>query len=148
MSKKLFTAVLFGRFRWPASVARSRSLWRTRRISRHECIFSGTKRKPEDYGGISFTALLLAAYGHRVCELGNFAFGKYDPETKKETFPEVNFVRFAVPRLRYEQQDLAHVAESVTHLYQNKDMIPAVNVVYGRELPLRHFKARFEFANR
>jgi len=110
--------------------------------------FSGTKRKPEDYGGISFTALLLAAYGHRVCELGNFAFGKYDPETKKETFPEVNFVRFAVPRLRYEQQDLAHVAESVTHLYQNKDMIPAVNVVYGRELPLRHFKARFEFANR
>ena len=80
--------------------------------------FKDTPIQPNDYGGIAFTALLLALYGHRACELGNFAFGSYDLKTGKEVFPEVNFVRFAIPRLRYEQQDLEHVAESVAAVYK------------------------------
>lgn len=107
--------------------------------------FDDTKLKPEDFGGISLVALLLAAYGHRACELGYFAFGSYDKETGKDKFPDVNFVRFAVPRLRYERQDLDSVAESVKMLYDSRDKIPGVKVVYGKDLPLRHFKARFEF---
>lgn len=107
--------------------------------------FEGTKMKPEDFGGISLTALLLSAYGHRACELGYFAFGKYDLKTGKETFPDVNFVRFAVPRLRYETQDLDSVVESVKILHEEREKIPGVKVTYGRELQLRHFKARFEF---
>ncbi len=109
--------------------------------------FVDTVMKPEDFGGIAFTAVLLAVYGHRACELGYFAFGSYDKNTKKETFPEVNFVRFAVPRLRYEKQDLDSVAESVKILYENRHKIPPVNVTYGRDISLRHFKARFEFKN-
>ncbi len=97
------------------------------------------------FGGVSFTALLLAAYGHRAVELGNFAFGKYDPQTGKETLPEVNFVRFAIPRLRYEETDLRNVAESAYALYKMRNGIPDVAVTYGRELTLRHFKARFAF---
>jgi len=88
---------------------------------------------------------LLANYGHRACELGYFAFGSYDKETRKETFPEVNFVRFAVPRLRYEKQDLDSVAEAVKILHENRHKIPPVEVTYGRDLPLRHFKAKFAF---
>lgn len=107
--------------------------------------FKGTKIRPEDYGGISFTAMLLSLYGHRACELGYYAFGKYDPVLKKETFPEINFVRFAVPRLRYEKDDLQSAAEAVLNLYRKRDKIPAVDVIYGRELPLRHFKSRFRF---
>ena len=107
--------------------------------------FEGTDMKPEDYGGISLTTLLLAGYGHRACELGYFAFGSYDAKTKKETFPEVNFVRFAIPRLRYERQDLEAVAESVRALHDNRDTIPPVEVTYGRDLSLRHFKAKFKF---
>lgn len=107
--------------------------------------FADTSLKPSDYGGISFTALLLALYGHRACELGHFAFGSYDEVSGKETFPEVNFVRFAVPRLRYETQDIYSVAESAKLLYENRQEIPPVKVTYGRNLSLRHFKARFEF---
>jgi tryptophanase len=107
--------------------------------------FEGTKMKGDDFGGIAFTALLLSLYGHRACELGYFAFGKYDPKTKKEIHPEVNFIRFAVPRLRYEKQDLDSAVEGVKNLYDNRDWIPPVDVVYGRELPLRHFKSRFKF---
>ena len=107
--------------------------------------FADTAIKPEDFGGVAFTAVLLAAYGHRAIELGNFSFGFYDKKTKKEILPEFNFVRFAIPRLRYEKKDLDSVAEAVKILYENRDKIPPVNVKYGRDLPMRHFKARFEF---
>jgi len=107
--------------------------------------FKGTKLAKKDFGGISFTALLLGLYGHRACELGDFAFGTFDPKTKKETFPEVSYVRFAIPRLRYEEQDLMSVVDAVAELYKNRKKIPAINVSYGKALPLRHFKARFKF---
>jgi tryptophanase len=107
--------------------------------------FIDTEMKPEDFGGIGFTAILLAAYGHRAAELGYFAFGTYDKKTKKKIFPELNFVRFAIPRLRYETQDLDSVVESVKILYENRNKIPPINVTYGRDLSLRHFKARFQF---
>lgn len=109
--------------------------------------FEGTKIKAEDFGGIAFTALLLAGYGHRACELGNFAFGSYNPKSKKSTFPEVNFVRFAVPRLRYEHADLENVAEAAFVLYKLKDEFPKVKVIYGKELVLRHFKAKFSLSS-
>jgi tryptophanase len=107
--------------------------------------FEGTKMRPGDFGGISITALLLAAYGTRGCELGYFAFGSYDPSEGKEKLPEVNFVRFAVPRLRYEDPDLEAVAESLKLLHDRRDKIPGVEVTFGRELAVRHFKARFRF---
>ena len=107
--------------------------------------FKDTNMQPGDFGGVAFTAMLLGAYGHRACELGYFAFGSYDPATQQETFPEINFVRFAVPRLRYEKQDLDSVVEAVKVLYDHRQEIPAVEVVYGKELVLRHFKAKFKF---
>jgi tryptophanase len=107
--------------------------------------FADTEMEPEDFGGVGFTAVLLAAYGHRAIEMGYFAFGSYDKKMKKETTPEFNFVRFAIPRLRYEKQDMDSVVEAVKVLYELRDKIPPVRVTYGRELPMRHFKARFEF---
>jgi tryptophanase len=107
--------------------------------------FAGTSIKPEDFGGVALTAVLLAAYGHRACELGHFAFGSYDQSTQKEIAPEVNFVRFAIPRLRYEKTDLDAVAQAVHALQQYRDHIPGVEVTSGRALSLRHFKARFRF---
>lgn len=107
--------------------------------------FQGTKMKPADFGGVSLTALLLGVYGHRACELGNFAFGSYNPQTKKHTFPEVNFVRFAIPRLRYEKEDLLAMAEAVQALHNERHKIPGVKVTYGLDFTLRHFKAKFEF---
>lgn len=107
--------------------------------------FTGTGMRPEDFGGVALTALLLSGYGHRACELGYFAFGSYDKNTGKEIHPDVNFVRFAVPRLRYEDRDLAACAQAVKTLHDNRDLIPKIEVTYGRELTLRHFKARFAF---
>ncbi|MCK4236790.1 MAG: tryptophanase [Candidatus Krumholzibacteria bacterium] len=102
------------------------------------------KARDEDLKAIAFTALLLIA-GHRVCELGLYAFGKFDGEKEIPPDPRVNFVRAAVPRLAYEDQDLYSAAEAIKLLFDSRDRIPGVNVDYGRDLRLRHFKSRFSF---
>lgn len=97
--------------------------------------------RDEDYPGIAFVALLLIA-GHRLCELGVYAF-----ELEGTTPPRNNFVRAAIPRLTYEDQDLFATAEAIKLLYEHRDSIPGVEVVFGKELSLRHFKSRFQFKN-
>ncbi len=105
--------------------------------------FKDTNIKRKDFGGISLTALLLIK-GIRLCELGAFAFGVYNPDTGEEKFPPYNFIRAAVPRNKYEIQDLYYVADCIKALYDRRDMIPKAVPVWGREKALRHFKARFE----
>ncbi|MEO0132302.1 MAG: tryptophanase [candidate division WOR-3 bacterium] len=106
--------------------------------------FFKEKTQDEDFKGISIVALILIA-GHRLCELGVFAFGKYRNGVEIPPDPRVNYIRAAVPRLVYEDQDLFSVAEAIKILYEYQDYIPAVNIIYGRNLSLRHFKARFQF---
>ncbi len=96
--------------------------------------FKGTDMKREDYGGISLTALLLLK-GIRLCELGVFAFGDNHPH---------NFVRCAVPRNKYEITDLYYVADCIKAMYDQRDKLPKAVPIYGKDLSLRHFKARFE----
>jgi len=105
--------------------------------------FADTAMRREDFGGIALTGLLLL-HGVRACELGAFAFGTYDPATGKETFPDFNFVRFAVPRREYDDGELAVAVQAVKKLYDARHTIPRAVPVYGRDLSLRHFKARFE----
>ncbi len=104
--------------------------------------FAGTKFRRGHFGGISLTALLLLK-GVRLCELGAFAFGTFNPQTQKETFPQHNLVRAAVPRNKYEMEDLFYVADCVKGLYVRRDALPRAVAVYGKDKTLRHFKARF-----
>jgi tryptophanase len=107
--------------------------------------FDREKKTDPEFHGVALTALLLLA-GHRLCELGVYAFGKQKEDGSEEgPDPWVNYVRAAVPRLAYEDQDLFACAEAIRLLHDNRDRIPGVNVTYGRELALRHFKSRFEF---
>jgi len=106
--------------------------------------FEATGTKDEDLKGQAFTDLLLIA-GHRVGELGLYTFGKYKEGKEIPPDPRVNLVRIAIPRLVYEDQDLLAVAEAIKVLHDNNEKIPGVEVVYGKELRLRHFKSRFRF---
>ncbi len=99
--------------------------------------FAGTKMKRQDFGGIAFTGLLLLK-GVRLCELGVFAFGENHP---------YNFVRAAIPRNKYEMEDLIYVGDCVHELYKRRHLIPKAVPVYGKNLTLRHFKAKFELRN-
>ncbi|MBM3314736.1 tyrosine phenol-lyase, partial [candidate division WOR-3 bacterium] len=107
--------------------------------------FAGTKAGDEDLPGIALTALMLVA-GHRLCELGIYAFGSHRDGEERPPDPRVNNVRAAVPRLAYEDQDLSACAGALRVLYEHRDRIPPVRVDSGRDLDLRHFKSRFSFA--
>lgn len=104
--------------------------------------FEGTRMTRGDFGGITLTALLLLK-GVRLCELGAFAFGHYDPKTRAEKFPPHNYVRAAVPRNKYEHDDLYYVADCVKGLYDLRDSLPKTTPIEGRDKALRHFKAKF-----
>jgi tryptophanase len=104
--------------------------------------FEGTESKDDDFRGIAFTALLLFG-GHRLCELGIYAFGAYKKGKEIPPDPRVNNVRASVPRLAYEDQDLFALCESIRVLHENKERIPGVEVTHGRDLNLRHFKSRY-----
>jgi tyrosine phenol-lyase len=106
--------------------------------------FEGTKSRDEDFKGVAFTTLLLLG-GHRLCELGIYAFGAYRGGREIPPDPRVNNVRASVPRLSYEDQDLFALAEMIRVLHDHRDRIPGVEVTYGRELNLRHFKSRVRF---
>ncbi len=108
--------------------------------------FADTGHKPEDFPGIALAGLLLLK-GVRLCELGHFAFGRYDVKTGKEILPRHNFVRAAIPRNKYEMEDLFYVADCILELFKKRAAIPKAIPIYGRELSLRHFKARFRLEN-
>ncbi len=82
---------------------------------------------------------------YRLCELGVYAMGRYREGKEYLPDPRVSNIRAAVPRLTYENQDLFSVAEAVRVLHEHREHIPAVDVVHGRDLTLRHFKRRFKF---
>ena len=106
--------------------------------------FAGTGLADDEFPGISLAALLLIA-GHRVVELGVYAFGRQVGGKEVGPDPRVNTVRAAVPRLCYEDADLAAAAEAVGVLYRGRTEIPGVEVEYGQDLPMRHFVSRFRF---
>jgi tryptophanase len=106
--------------------------------------FAGTELRDDQFPGVSLTALLLIA-GHRMCELGVYAFGRYRDGKEIGPDPRVNNVRAAVPRLCYEEPDLLSAAEAVGVLYRLREHIPGIEVVYGQDQPMRHFFSRFRF---
>jgi len=108
--------------------------------------FAGTNLRDDQFPGVSLTALLLIA-GHRMCELGVYAFGKQAGGKEVGPDPRVNNVRAAVPRLCYEDSDLESAAEAVGILYRRRDQIPGIEVVYGQDRPMRHFISRFRFVS-
>jgi tryptophanase len=106
--------------------------------------FAGTALQDDDFPGVSLTALLLVA-GHRLCELGVYAFGREVEGREVGPDPRVNNVRAAVPRLCYEDDDLQACAEAIGLLYRERARIPGVEVTYGKDRPMRHFISRFRF---
>jgi len=96
--------------------------------------FAGTNLTREDFGGIALTGLLLLK-GVRLCELGAFAFG---------VNTQHNYVRAAVPRNKYEKDDLFYVADCIKGLHDRRHEIPKAIPTYGADKTLRHFKARFQ----
>jgi tyrosine phenol-lyase len=66
-----------------------------------------------------------------------------DPVTFRNRTPKLELVRLTIPRRVYTDRHMDVVADSVIHLYEHRDDIRGLTMVY--EPPsLRFFTARFE----
>ncbi len=91
-------------------------------------------------------ALVVGLYreaGIRAVEIGSLMFAHKDPDTGKMVYPDLELVRLAIPRRVYTNLHLQYVAEAIIHLFQNREKLKGLRLIY--EAPaLRHFTARLE----
>ncbi len=93
-------------------------------------------------------ALAAAIYvnsGVRTMERGVVSAGR-NKETGEHNYPNLELVRLTIPRRVYTQAHMDVVAESVAEVYENRDRIRGLKMVYEPEY-LRFFQARFEEIN-
>lgn len=96
----------------------------------------------DDYPAQSLAAELYLEAGIRAMERGNVSAGR-DPETGKNRRPALELVRLTLPRRVYTQAHMDVAAESVVRLFEKRDNIKGLKMIYEPEY-LRFFQARFE----
>lgn len=90
-------------------------------------------------------ALAAAIYvdsGVRCMERGIVSAGR-DKNTGENHMPKLELVRVTIPRRVYTVSHMDVVAESIIHLYENRDQIKGLQFVYEPK-QLRFFTSRFE----
>jgi len=94
------------------------------------------------YPAQTLAAELYLDGGVRAMERGNVSAGR-DPKTGRNRRPRLELVRLTLPRRVYTQAHMDVTAESVAEVYDQRDAIRGLDMVY--EPPqLRFFQARFE----
>ena len=91
----------------------------------------------------ALTVELYVEGGVRGVELGTCAFGRTDPETGTEIYPQLELVRLAVPRRVYTDRHMKCVARAFEGVMARRDSIRGLRITYQAPV-LRHFTARFE----
>ncbi|MFX1388724.1 MAG: tyrosine phenol-lyase [Promethearchaeota archaeon] len=78
----------------------------------------------------------------RSMERGAISKGR-DKDTGENIFPKLELVRLTIPRRVYTNTHMEYTADSVIRLYQKRDSIRGLKMVYEPKY-LRFFQARFE----
>ena len=95
-----------------------------------------------EYPAQALTAAIYVDSGVRSMERGAVSAGRRK-DTGEEYFPELELVRLAIPRRVYTQAHMDVVAESVLCVYEEREKICGLRMVYEPRY-LRFFQARFE----
>ncbi len=98
--------------------------------------------KQTEFPAQTLAAEIYIDSGVRTMERGIVSAGR-NPETGDHYYPKLELVRLTIPRRVYTQAHMDVVAESVISLYERKDSITGLKMVYEPKY-LRFFQARFE----
>jgi len=96
----------------------------------------------EQYPAQALAAALYLDSGVRSMERGIVSAGR-NKETGEENHPKLELVRLTIPRRVYTQAHMDVVAESVVEVFENRDKVCGLKMVYEPKY-LRFFQARFE----
>lgn len=98
--------------------------------------------KQTDFPAQTLAAELYLDSGIRCMERGIVSAGR-NKETGDHYYPKLELVRVTIPRRVYTQAHMDVVAESIIEVYENRNKITGLKMVYEPEY-LRFFQARFE----
>jgi len=139
-------AARIGQVRYLGDMLRKAGVPIVNPIGSHAIFIDARKFLPhvdqDDYPAQSLAAELYLEAGIRTMERGNVSAGR-DPVTGKNRRPALELVRLTLPRRVYTQAHMDVVAESVVRVFENRDRIKGLKMVYEPEY-LRFFQARFE----
>ena len=90
----------------------------------------------------SLAAAIYVDSGVRTMERGIVSAGR-DPVTGQDHKPQLELVRLAIPRRVYTQAHMDVTAESILSVYEERDRIGGLQIVYEPKY-LRFFQARFD----
>ncbi len=94
------------------------------------------------YPAQALAADLYLDSGVRSMERGAVSAGR-DPKTGEERFPKLELVRLTLPRRVYTQAHMDVVAESVLHVFEQRERARGLKMVFEPKY-LRFFQARFD----
>jgi tyrosine phenol-lyase len=98
--------------------------------------------KREQWPAQTLAAAIYEDSGVRSMERGAVSKGR-DKDTGENIFPALELVRLTIPRRVYTNTHMEYTAESIIRLYEKKDEIRGLRMVYEPKY-LRFFQARFE----
>ena len=93
------------------------------------------------FPGHALAVALYTASGVRAVEVGSLLYGR-DPETGQDGLAELELLRLTIPRRTYTDNHIRYIAQSLIHVFHNRNSIKGVAFVYEPSI-LRHFSARF-----
>ncbi len=96
---------------------------------------------PAQFPGQALSTALYLEAGIRSVEIGSLMFEQGDADTGEAMHPELEMVRFAIPRRVYTTRHLQYVVDAIIRLYEKRDSLCGLEIVSAPPR-LRHFTAR------
>ena len=69
---------------------------------------------------------------------------EYDLKTPAQQAEVANVVRFTINRSQLSREHMDYVIAAVKALYEDRESISNMRILWGRSLPMRHFHAFLE----
>ena len=142
-------AARIGQVRYLGDALRSAGIPIVNPIGSHAVFIDARRFLPhldqDEYPAQALAAELYLEAGIRTMERGNVSAGR-DPKTGQNRRPALELSRLTLPRRVYTQAHMDVVAESVRNVYQRRDEICGLKMIYEPEY-LRFFQARFRPLN-
>ena len=99
---------------------------------------------PIHYPAQAFSLECYIEGGIRSVEIGSVMLSFISPDTNEVVYPELELVRFAIPRRTYTQSHLLYVIETIISVCKRSNTIKGVKITESPKL-LKHFSASFEW---
>lgn len=97
----------------------------------------------EEYQAQTLAVEMYIEGGIRAVEIGTLLADR-DPETKENRYPELEFVRLAIPRRVYTNNHIEYIAATIKNVYERRNTITKGLRIISEAPILRHFTVELD----